>query len=158
MDERDFKKIYDAYAKQLYNFILWMSVDRSQSDDILQSVFVKVWRSGGVPGQENERRAWLFAVARNTCIDFFRERARRAECGESGLPCSAEPDGIDPTGTWREVAKLPFAERAAIYFHIRMGYSYAEIGAMTGMTETNARVTAFRALRKLRNLLVRKEP
>ena len=51
---------------------------------------------------------------------------------------------------------LPVVERSVVYLHVKMGYSYPEIGRMMGMSESLARVTAFRALRRLRDTLVRK--
>jgi RNA polymerase sigma-70 factor (ECF subfamily) len=156
MDEGDFKKLYAVHAKRLYNFIRWMTGKRSLSDDILQIVFVKVWQGAGAPGNDSECSAWLHRIARNACIDHFRHTARLAECNDAALPAAAETNMDDGAQAWEEVAQLPSSERAVVYFHIKMGYTYAEIGAMLGMTETNARVTAFRALRRLREHLVRR--
>lgn len=157
MDEYEFKKIYEQNARRLYNFILWTTGNRSVCDDILQTVFIKVWRSGTVPAATGEQTAWLYAVARNACIDHFRSVKRFAEYNdEIGGAVEYSQKDDDGRAAWREVAQLQETERAVVYLHLKLGYSYAEIGRLMDMTENNVRVKAFRALRKLRDILMRK--
>jgi RNA polymerase sigma-70 factor, ECF subfamily len=156
MEESEFKKLYAAHAKRLYNFILWTTARKSVCDDLLQTVFLKIWQCDSVPQPENERIAWLYTVAHNTCIDYFRSNSRFASITDTAAPAENPAIIDDGHEAWREAARLPFNERAVVYLHIRMGYSYAEIGRRIGMSEGNARITAFRALRKLRESMERK--
>ncbi len=157
MDGYEFRQLYDRNARRLYNFILWTTGNRSVCDDILQTVFIKVWRSAKVPADTGEQTAWLYAIARNACIDHFRSSRHFTEYNDE-IGGTAERADTEDDGrlAWHEVAQLPGTERAIVYLHLKMGYSYGEIGRFMEMTENHVRVTAFRALRKLRNILIRK--
>ena len=157
MEKPEFNKLYDQYAIKLYNFILWTTGNRAVCDDILQNVFVKVWRCASVPPDPRERNAWLYTVARNACMDHFRGSKRFVSFDESiGGTVERTDQEDDGKLAWSEVRHLPETERAIVFLHLRLGYSYQEIGAMFDMTENNVRVKIFRALRKLREILVRK--
>jgi RNA polymerase sigma factor (sigma-70 family) len=159
VEERDFKQLYDTTAKRLYNFILWTTGNRSVCDDILQNVFFKVWRADNVPAGQNECTAWLYAIARNSCIDYFRSSRKFTEFNDAiGGPeeNGAEERDDDGKQAWHEATQLPETERSIVYLHCKMGYSYGEIGRMMDLTENNVRVKAFRALKKLREILIKK--
>ena len=157
MDDRTFNNMYDRNARKLYNFILWTTGNRSACDDILQTVFMKVWRSAAAPESQEEQTPWLYAIARNACIDHFRKTRKCTEYNDHiGVNAENGDESDDGKMAWRQVSLLEETERAVIYLHLKLGYSYAEIGRLMNMTENNARVKAFRALRKLRDVLIRK--
>jgi RNA polymerase sigma-70 factor (ECF subfamily) len=126
-------------------------------DDILQNVFVKVWRCEQFPHDPGERNALLYTIAHNACIDHFRNAKKFAEYDDEvgGAEAATEYED-DGKLAWREAARLPETERSIVYLHLKMGYPYAEIGKLLGMTENNVRVRAFRALKKLREILAKK--
>jgi len=157
VEKNEFQKIYDNNARKLYNFILWTTGNRSVCDDILQNVFVKVWRCDRVPPDNGECTAWLYAVTRNACVDHFRSSKKFVEFNEAIGGATETPDAEDDGKlAWREVQQLPESERAIMFLHLKLGYSYAEIGKLLDLTENHVRVKAFRALRRLREILVRK--
>jgi RNA polymerase sigma-70 factor, ECF subfamily len=158
VDSRVFKQLYDRNARKLYNFILWTTGNRSVCDDILQSVFIKVWRSAVAPESQAEQSAWLYTIARHACIDYFRSNKRCLEYNDE-ICVKEEHSGQndDVEMVWRQLGQLEETERAVVYLHLKLGYSYAEIGRLMEMTENNVRVKAFRALRKLRGIILRKE-
>jgi len=158
VEKPEFKKIYDTNARRLYNFILWTTGNRAVCDDVLQNVFVKVWRCNTLPADDRGLTAWLYAIARNACIDYFRTVKRSTEYNDEIGVADAGSGERDDDGklAWHEVTQLPDAERSIVYLHLKIGYSYTEIGAMLNMTENNVRVKAFRALHKLREILIKK--
>ncbi len=159
MRETEFNHIYASYAQPLYNYAVWLTGNRQASDDILQTVFMRVWRSGSVPDNGRACKAWLYTICRNACMDFFRARRRsirfrlsyereRPGCHESG----AEERLI-----WRQLQRLGEIDRSIVYLHVKMGWSYADIASLHAMTENNVRVRAFRAFRRLRKLYAESE-
>jgi RNA polymerase sigma factor (sigma-70 family) len=158
VEKLEFKNIYDTNARRLYNFILWTIGNKAVCDDVLQNVFIKVWRSDALPADEGGRTAWLYTVARNACIDYFRTVKQSSEYNdEIAVPDTGPEDHADDGKlAWREVARLPDVERSIVYLHLKIGYSYTEIGTMLDMTENNVRVKAFRALKKLKEILIKK--
>lgn len=158
MNERAFRELYREHGKNLYNFILWITSSRSQCDDILQEVFVKVWRCDTVPENPDEQRRWLLTVSRHTCLDFIRKSSRfarfRTRYKEEWYEQPADPDA---PFLWEELQRLPEVERSILYLHLKIGHSYKEIAGMLELTENLVRVRAFRSLRKLRETLIKKE-
>lgn len=154
MKESAFNVIYKEYSARIYSFALWMTRNRAAADDIAQSVFVKVWHHDGGPADHDERRRWLFTVARNACMDHFRS-SKRVELLHSRFSQEYEGPADEPGNThvWEQLGDLSETDRAILYLHIKLGYSYAEIGAIISLAEGNVRIKAFRALRQLRQNL-----
>lgn len=157
LQNREFRRIYEEYAQKVYTFILWLTHNRSAADDILQEVFIKIWKVESIPAPPEERMCWLYRVARNACLDHFRKcsrfsRLRRAYGEENYDPNYHGETPFD----WKIVDDLPETERSILYFHLRDGYTYKEIGVMLELTENNVRIKAFRALKGLREKLKKK--
>lgn len=158
MHESEFKTIYHESGKNLYNFILWITGNRGACDDILQEVFIKVWRCDGSPHDPEERKRWLLTITRNACLDFFRKSSRfsrfRTKYKEEWYEPAEDPDA---PFIWSELQSLAEVERSILYLHLKIGHSYKEIADMLELTENSVRVKAFRALKKLKETLVKKE-
>jgi RNA polymerase sigma factor (sigma-70 family) len=158
VDTNEFKTMYDQYAHKLYNFIIWTTGNKSSCDDILQNVFVNVWKSKTIPASADEHAPWLFAIARNACIDYYRSTKRFAHTGAALDEMGANDQEFENDGelAWREVNALPETERSIMYLHLRNGNTFGEIAAMLDLNESQVRVKAFRALKKLRSTLGKK--
>ena len=158
MNEHDFKILYHEHGRNLYNFTLWITANRSICEDILQEVFVKIWRCNTVPADPEEQKRWLLTVTRHTCLDFLRKSSRfvrfrnryREEWSES-------PSDPDAPFLWSELQNLQEIERSILYLHLKIGHTYGEIAGMLGLTENLVRVRAFRAMKRLREFLIKKE-
>lgn len=82
-DSEAFAQIYDAYARKLFRYIRLKVGSRQQAEDLLQEVFVKIWR--GLPGYRSDKgsfNSWAYRVAANTLNDFFRKTYRVPEALE----------------------------------------------------------------------------
>jgi RNA polymerase sigma-70 factor (ECF subfamily) len=157
VQEYEFKKIYATHGRKVYNFLLWLTHDKAAAEDVLQTVFVKVWQGTSIPENDAEAQRWLFTVARNASLDFFRKSARfsrfRTRFAQEHYDEEHDPDA---PFTWRELDTLPEIDKSILYLHIKTGYTYKEIGDMLGITENLVRVKAFRALKKVREQLVKR--
>lgn len=76
-DRTALKQIYDLTSAKLFGICLRISGDREAAEDILQEVYVKVWRRAAT---FDDRRAspisWLAAIARNAAVDWLRSQPR----------------------------------------------------------------------------------
>ncbi|MBD3419812.1 MAG: sigma-70 family RNA polymerase sigma factor [Chitinivibrionales bacterium] len=153
--EKAFKELYGEHSDKLYNFILWMTHSKPASDDILQTVFIRVWKQPAAPATISEQEAWLFTIARNCCMDFFRscQRSTRFRLKYSRERQSTSYNEADRTFTWEILSELSDIEKSIIYLHIKMGYNYKEIAQSLDLKENAVRVKAFRAFRRLRKKL-----
>jgi RNA polymerase sigma-70 factor (ECF subfamily) len=153
VQEQEFRQIYDAYSRKLYNYILWMTRNSQVSQDILQIVFVKVWRHPRCPSSGNELEPWLYTVARNACMDTFRSQGRHRRLRADYASQAEEPTGDggeEGRGAWSMLSMLSEEERSILYMHFKIGYNYRDIGRVLDMEENAVRVKAFRAIRRLR--------
>lgn len=77
--------VYDLTSAKLFGICLRISGDREAAEDILQNVYVKVWRrAAGFDAERASPITWLAIIARNACIDWQRtERRHEAEPDEA---------------------------------------------------------------------------
>jgi len=156
MDNETLTTLYAAHAKSLYNYILWMTRNTEASKDILQTVFIRLWKSENAPRDGDDVRRWLFTAAKNACYDTFRSHARfsrlRSHYTAEFVRIDADPhDGF----FWDMLSELSETERCILYLHLKAGYSYAEIGRIVELSENNVRVKVCRAIKRLRSVLSR---
>lgn len=75
-DRQAFESLYRITSAQLFGIVLRINRDRSQAEEVLQEVFVNVWRSAsGFDGRLAQPFTWLTSVARNKAIDSLRRRS-----------------------------------------------------------------------------------
>ncbi|MDP2934679.1 MAG: RNA polymerase sigma factor [bacterium] len=73
-DEKSLEILIKKYLGQIYGFAYKRVRNSQDAEDITQETFVKVWRSLKKFDAEKSFRAWIFSIAKNTCIDFFRKK------------------------------------------------------------------------------------
>jgi len=74
-DDKAFTVLYDMYSKNLYGVIYNLIRDKEESEDILQEVFVKIWKNIDSYNESKGRFfTWILNIARNTTIDKLRSK------------------------------------------------------------------------------------
>ncbi|MGC4039228.1 MAG: sigma-70 family RNA polymerase sigma factor [Flavobacterium sp.] len=74
-EERAFTQLYDMYSKSLFAVITNLISDREEAEDVLQEVFVKIWKNIETYNQSKGRLyTWMLNIARNTAIDKLRSK------------------------------------------------------------------------------------
>lgn len=74
-DDRAFTLLYDMYSKNLYGVIYNLIRDREEAEDVLQEVFVKIWKNIETYNESKGRFfTWILNIARNTTIDKLRSK------------------------------------------------------------------------------------
>ncbi len=75
----DFEKLYKATSAKLFGVCIRILNNESEAEEVLQEVYVKVWRSADKYASGNASPiSWLAAIARNTSIDRYRRRKPEA--------------------------------------------------------------------------------
>ena len=74
-DEKAFTHIYDMYSKSLFSVINVLMKNREEAEDVLQEVFVKIWKNIDSYNESKGRfYTWMLNIARNTTIDKLRSK------------------------------------------------------------------------------------
>jgi RNA polymerase sigma-70 factor, ECF subfamily len=137
-DERAMAQLYDRYSPIIYSVALRVLGDSGTAEDILQEVFMQLWRSpdmfdasrGSLPG-------WLAVIARNRAIDSLRKR--RPETDITEVVVSVEPDLAGKAEWSRAVEKIrsglrgmPAPQRSVLEMAFFEGLTHTEIAEKTG--------------------------
>jgi len=69
-----FDELVHRYLKPIYNFLYSMSKDREVADELTQETFLKVWKNLKKFQSDKNFKVWLYAIARNVLIDWFRKK------------------------------------------------------------------------------------
>lgn len=75
-NEQAFEKIYRLYSSRLYGNLLKLVKSETEAQEILQDVFLKIWDNRQNIDIEKSFRSYLFKIAENKVVDFFRKVAR----------------------------------------------------------------------------------
>ena len=159
-DEQAMARVYERYSEIVYAVALRILGDCGAAEDVLQEVFMLLWRS---PNRFDATRGslggWLAAVARNRSIDLLRKR--RTDAYFADLSFWGEPEmirGDDWIGAagkiQRALASMPVSQRSALEMAFFEGFTHTEIAEKTGeplgTIKTRIRF-GLRALRKALN-------
>jgi len=90
-DEDAMRLLYDAYRVRLWRYI-WSLLDGHADwvEDVLQDVFVAIWRGAHTFRGQAHPATWIYHIARNTAISLWRERSRHPL--HFGLPISEQEE------------------------------------------------------------------
>jgi RNA polymerase sigma-70 factor, ECF subfamily len=137
-DESAMAALYDRYSSLVYSVALRVLGDAGVAEDILQEVFMQLWRN---PGRFDASRGnlapWLAVISRNRAIDALRKC--RPETGIEDVVVSVEPDMAGDAERGRAMEKvrgalgnMPLPQRSALEMAYFEGLTHTEIAAKTG--------------------------
>ena len=158
MTEREYNECVKMYADNVYRFILKNIGNEEDAKDVVQGAFEKMWVSR--QQVDNERRkSFLFTVAYNTMIDHIRKNKRvvlKEDFNESAKTTNRQQH--DSKKVLNEALnRLNETQRSLVMLKDYEGYSYEEIGKITGLNESQVKVYLHRARLQLREYIVKPE-
>lgn len=142
----EYNKAVDAFADNLYRFILKNLRDESMTQDIIQDTFEKLWMKLEEVSAMKVK-SYLFTSAYHTMIDYIRKEKRNIVVDPSTLYRESEANNYSDLGEVleRAVQNLPEDQKAVVMLRDYEGYSYREISEITGLSEAQVKVYIYRA-------------
>ncbi|MCO5234942.1 MAG: RNA polymerase sigma factor [Chitinophagaceae bacterium] len=157
MTEKEYNECVNCYADNVYRFILKNLRHEEDARDIVQSAFEKMWRNRSHIVFEKSK-SFLFKVAYNQMIDQVR-KGKRVSLKEE----FREDAGVMQPGHHlkrdleQALERLNETQRSLVMLKDYEGYSYEEIGQITGLKESQVKVYLHRARLQLKEYLVKIE-
>jgi len=162
-DNKAFAYLYDNYSAALYSIILQIVTDAGLASDILQEVFVNIWRKIEQYDTTKGRLfTWMMNIARNASIDTLRSRgyqnSRKNQSIQDNVDIIPGTDtttqaGIDTIGLRKVLEKLKDEQRVLIELAYFKGYTHEEIAGMENIPLGTVKTRIRNALIQLRGYL-----
>ncbi len=152
MDAKQYNSCVQEWADALFRFACKCTGQESDARDVVQGSFEVLWQKKAEV-QPEKAKAFLFQVAYRQSVDNFRKRSRvtyKEAPEESYSPANPDLKKILD----RALAQLDEQARALVLLKDYEGYSYEEIGQITGLNESQVKVYLFRARKVLKEYLV----
>jgi RNA polymerase sigma factor (sigma-70 family) len=159
-DRSAFDYLYEHYSSALYTVILNIVAEKETASDILQEVFVKVWRQIDTYDDHKGRLfTWMLNIARNSAIDFVRSRQFKNNRQNFELTDSVYFDGegtqlnIDKIGLAEMVGRLPDEYSKLVRMAYFGGLTHDEIAKQENIPLGTVKTRIRKALTELRKLM-----
>ena len=161
-DTKAFASFSDNYASALYSIILQIVSDAELANDVLQEVFVNIWRRiEQYDAGKGRLFTWMMNIARNASIDTLRSRSyqnsRKNQSIQENVDTLPVTDvlqpGVDTIGLRKVLENLKEEQRTLIELAYFKGYTHEEIAELEKMPLGTVKTRIRNALIQLRALL-----
>ena len=150
-----FGQLYRLHVRQIYQYVFYQVGDRMTAEDITADVFLKALeRIESCAGKEPTFKAWLYRIAHNRVVDYFRSRHRHLSLEADIGDLKQEPGkSLERQELLDVITELPHNQRKVIILKFIAGLGNPEIGKIMGKSEGAIRILQMRALTLFRKKL-----
>ena len=157
MTAEDYNKCVEQHADNLYRFILKNIRDEDKACDIIQDAYERMWRNKSNI-DSSKSKTYLFTAAYHILIDGVRKDKRKVSIEETVIKDFYYDGYSDLSEILNKALELlPESQKIAIMLRDYEGYSYEEIGEITGLSESQVKVYIYRARLFLKNYICKPE-
>ena len=154
MTVKEYNRSVEEFADLVYRFIRGNIRDEARANDIVQDSYEKLWLHVAEIDY-TVVKSWLFTTAYNKMIDIIRKEKRIVTlepAHEDEL--TYESQYSDLTEVLGEaLSRLPEQQRITVMLRDYEGYSYKEIGEITGSSEAQVKINIYRGRIALKNFI-----
>lgn len=152
---QDIEKLYNEYFSTVYKYLLYLTHDANYSEELTQETFCKAIEKINTFRGQCKNSVWLCKIAKNLLINDQNKR-KRIDSNEN-LNCLEDVTKIEDAvvlkdekiNLYKKMQSLESNSKEVVHLRITGELSFKEIGDILGKTETWARVTFYRAKKKL---------
>lgn len=164
--------LISRYLKPIYGFIYYQVKSQEQAEDLTQEVFLKVWKNFKKFNPEKKFKTWLFIIAKNTVIDYWRQKKDKTfsdfdteDGGNIILDTLADesplPEEIFDQKDLAEkidnlLDELTPKEKSLLLLRYKQGFSLTEIAEIFSESVETIKSRHYRSLLKLKQKLLLK--
>ena len=161
--ERAFTAIIKKYQEKLYWHIRRMLVDHDDTNDVLQNVFIKMWKGLDNFREDSQLYTWLYKIATNECLTFLDKQKKRASVSlndvEEGLSNKVKTEeGFDANKLeWKlqlAIQRLPEKQRLVFNLRYYDEMPYEEMSKILDTSEGALKASYHHAAKKIEDFIV----
>ncbi len=151
--------LFERYHKMLYNFFLRMTGRIDVSEDLVQDVFFRILKYRQTYRGDSLFNVWIFKIARNARIDYFRKRKIESSGDDANELASHD---LNPREGFEEkeatkllhtaLARLQEDDREVLLLSRFENMKYKEIAGLLGCPEGTVKARVHRAIKRLRDI------
>jgi RNA polymerase sigma factor (sigma-70 family) len=154
MTVKEYNKAVEAYSDAVYRFIRADLKDEDRANDIVQDTYEKLWRHV-TEIEFPVVKSWLFTTAYHNMIDIIRKEKRIVTLEpeyEKEMVYESQYNDLNEI-LHEALVRLPEQQRTSVLLRDYEGYSYKEIGEITGQTEASVKINIYRGRIALKNYI-----
>ncbi|SOC38105.1 RNA polymerase sigma factor SigX [Ureibacillus acetophenoni] len=168
MNESIFHRLYDTYHQDVFQFLIYLVKNRSVAEDLSHEVYVRVLKSYDRFEGKSSEKTWLFAIAKNVAIDYFRKNSVRSSRTFDAFDWETNqlvsntksPDALaelndDMRELLEALEKCTGDQKMVVVMRYFQELSIAETAEILNWTEGKVKTTQHRAIKHLRELLTK---
>ena len=159
-----FAGLYEAYYDKIYRYVMFKTGDTLEAEDLTEEVFLRMLESiGSFKWQGYPFTSWLFRIAHNLVIDYYRKAGRQKKTSLDDAMRVVGSDGVDVDRkldielSIKEVKDamggLTQLQQEVLSLRFAGGLSVAETAEAMGKKENAVKALQHAAIKKLRTLL-----
>lgn len=167
--QRSWVSLVKRYEGLVFNYCLRMTFNRSDAMDLMQEVFLAVYRNLPSYRGQNQFKGWMMRIAANKTTDFLRSRGRNPlhragevtddsyDSPEIHLP---QAENLDPAAQYHTqsnnaqivamLSKLPDEQKIVVELKFFQHFTFDEIATQTGNSINTVKTRLYAALKKLK--------
>ena len=155
MNREESVKLYNTYARKLFNISFRILRDSGEAEEIMQDTILKYITTGPKILSEVQAAAWLSKTCIRKSIDVLRKKKREKlfleeyEVEMEDAAVDAKPGDLSIGNIRKAISELPEASRLVLTLILLEGLDYEEVANYTGAREGTIRVQYSRARAKL---------
>ncbi len=161
-DADAFGELYEQYLDAIYHYVFYRVNYRQEAEDLTEAVFLRAWQAMEKnPPREVPFRLWLYRIAHNVVIDYYRRR--KEQVGLEAVQHLADPvEGPEAFTVRQERAnvlrqalqQLKEDHQQVLTCRFIAGLTHAQTAVIMTRTEEAVRALQYRAIISLRKLLI----
>ena len=154
MTVKEYNRSVEEFADSVYRFIRGNIKDSYRADDIVQDSYERLWNH--VTELEYQVvKSWLFSTAYHIMIDIIRKEKRMTnleQVHEGEMIYDSQYSDLNEI-LHKALDLLPEQQKTSVMLRDYEGYSYKEIGDITGLSEAQVKINIYRGRVALKNFI-----
>jgi RNA polymerase sigma-70 factor (ECF subfamily) len=155
----ELSELFERYHVRMYNFMLKLTMDRTVSQDLTQSLFYRIIKYRSTFDDKYSFKSWIFQLARNIHADYCRKQKQQTDryvhvekydsnlADEAGNFNEEDYENLD-----RALSKLNPEQKEILVLSRFQGLKYSEISAINNESVASIKVQVHRAIKQLRSI------